>query len=189
MRCRVLLILAFLASSLTGRPRAAQQDPAGTWIGQWERDGSLLEVEVNFARTASGYEGAFSSAQLRVVGIPFRRIRYEGSRLFWELVGDATPTRFEATVLGDALAGRFPEGDATGTVRLTRGTPAVAQVRESEVNFDNRLVTLSGTVMKPAGPGPFPGVVFLHGSGAEGRWASRYLANAFARREIGRAHV
>jgi uncharacterized protein len=184
MSFRVLLLLGLLVSSLTGQPLAVQQDPAGTWIGQWERDGSILEVEVMFARTASGYEGAFSSAQLRVVGIPFRRIRYEKSRLSWELVGDATTAAFEGTVLGDTLAGRFREGDATGTFRLTRGTRPGTQIEEEEVAFGNGPVTLSGTVMYPAGPGPFPGVVFFHGSGAEGRWASRYLANAFARRGI-----
>jgi pimeloyl-ACP methyl ester carboxylesterase len=32
--------------------------------------------------------------------------------------------------------------------------------------------------------GPFPGIVFLHGSGAEGRWPSRYLAHEFARRGV-----
>ena len=184
MSLRVLLLLGLLVSPITGQPLAAQQAPAGTWIGQWERDGSILEVEVMFARTASGYEGALSSAQLRVVGIPFRRIRYEESKLSWELVGDATTAVFEGTVLGDTLAGRFREGDATGTFRLTRGTRAVPQVQEEEVTFGNGPVSLSGTVIYPAGPGPFPGVVFLHGSGAEGRWASRYLANAFARRGI-----
>lgn len=184
MSFHVLLILSLLVSSLTGLPQAAQRDPAGTWIGQWERAGSILEVEVNFARTASGYEGTLSSAQLRVVGIPFRRTRYEAPKLFWELVGDATTTAFEGTVLGDTLAGRFREGEATGTFRLTRRTRAAAQVQEEEVTFSNGQLTLSGTVMKPAGLGPFPGVVFLHGSGGEGRWASRYLANAFAERGI-----
>jgi len=45
-------------------------------------------------------------------------------------------------------------------------------------------VTLSGTVVYPAGTGPFAAIVFIHGSGAEGRWASRYLAHEFAKRGI-----
>jgi alpha-beta hydrolase superfamily lysophospholipase len=43
---------------------------------------------------------------------------------------------------------------------------------------------LGGTIVFPVGAGPFPGIVFLHGSGAEGRWASRYLAHEFARRGV-----
>jgi hypothetical protein len=34
-------------------------------------------------------------------------------------------------------------------------------------------VRLSGTVIYPSGPGPFPGVVFLHGSGAGAPPSSR----------------
>lgn len=183
MRFRILVVFALFASSLPTLSLAAQQDPIGTWNGYWERDGSILHVEVTFARTASGYEGAFSSAQLRVVDIPFRRIRYKGSQLSWDLVGDATTTVFNGQVQGDTLAGRFREDSATGTFLLVRGR-AVAQAQEEAISFANGAVTLSGTLIYPAGPGPFPGVVFIHGSGAEGRWSSRYLASALARRGI-----
>jgi len=91
---------------------------------------------------------------------------------------------FEGTIQGDTLAWRFQEGDAIGTFRLTRETRAVVSIQEEEVTFENGPVTLGGTVIYPAGTGPFPGIVFLHGSGAEGRWASRYLANALAQRGI-----
>ena len=91
---------------------AAQAGPVGNWLGHWERDGSILEVEVTFTRSASGFEGSFSSAQLRVVGIPFRQIRYQEPTLSWELVGDATTTVFEGTLRGDSLAGRFRDGAA-----------------------------------------------------------------------------
>jgi pimeloyl-ACP methyl ester carboxylesterase len=67
---------------------------------------------------------------------------------------------------------------------LTRGTATEAPLREAEVSFANGSVTLSGTIVSPAGAGPFPGIVFLHGSGAEGRWASRFLAQEFARRGV-----
>lgn len=179
-----LLSLGLLASALFGLPLEAQHDPAGLWVGQWERDGSALAVEVKFSRTSAGYEGTFSSAQLRVVGIPLRSVRYEEPSLSWELVGDATTTVFEGAVRGDTLAGQFRERNATGTFRLIRETQPTVTLREEEVTFASGSVMLGGTVVYPAGPGPFPGVVFLHGSGAEGRWASRYLANAFARRGI-----
>ena len=183
MKFRVLLLLGVLASSLAALPVAAQKGPAGTWIGQWERDGSVLEVEVVFVRTDSGYAGSFSSTQLRVVGIPFREIRFEEPSVSWKLVGDATTTTFEGTVRGDTLRGRFREGEAVGTFRLTRGAAAPGLDQE-EVTFTNGAVTLGGTVIYPEGPGPFSGVVFLHGSGTEGRWASRFLASEFARHGV-----
>ena len=41
-------------------------------------------------------------------------------------------------------------------------------------------MTLAGTLILPRTGGPVPAVVFLHGSGAEGRWASRFLATQLA---------
>ena len=88
MSLRALLSVGLLASLLTGLPLAAEQDLAGLWLGHGERERSIVEVEVTFTRTSSGYEGSFSSEQLRVVGIPFTEIGYVAPRLTWELVGD-----------------------------------------------------------------------------------------------------
>jgi pimeloyl-ACP methyl ester carboxylesterase len=178
-----LPLLALLAG-VAGAPLSAQSDPAGTWVGQWERDGSVLEVEVTFTRAASGLEGSFSSAGLRVVGIPFQAVRHEATRLSWELAGDSTTAVFEGILEGDTLAGGFREDGATGTFRLARTAAPRVPLEEEELHFANGEVTLAGTVVYPTGPGPFPGIVLLHGSGAEGRWASRYLANELARRGV-----
>jgi alpha-beta hydrolase superfamily lysophospholipase len=165
-------------------PVCAETGPEGTWTGQWERDESVLNVEMTFARDASGYTGSFSSAELRVVGIPLAEVRYEAPRLRWQVVGDATRSSFEGSLHGDTLNGSFREGSASGTFALVRGTSAGSPAQETDASFTNGAVTLSGTVVSPSGSGPFAGVVFLHGSGAEGRWASRYLAHEIAKRGI-----
>jgi len=174
------LLAALLASPLL----AAGPGPEGVWTGRWEREGSTLAVEMTFSRGASGYEGSFASSQLGVIGIPLSRIRFEPPALTWEIAGDETTAVFEGRMEGDTLAGRFREGAASGTFTLTRGTSPPTPVREEEVTFANGPVTLSGAVVLPAGAGPFPGIVFLHGSGAEGRWASRSLAYEMARHGV-----
>lgn len=53
--------------------------------------------------------------------------------------------------------------------------------REEEVRFENGPVRLAGTLVLPRGRGPFPAVVFIHGSGADGRDNYRGQAQWFAR--------
>jgi pimeloyl-ACP methyl ester carboxylesterase len=121
---------------------------------------------------------------LGVVGIPLSEITYDAPRIRWKIVGDETTAAYSGVLQGETLAGDYIEGSGKGTFSLRRGRTEDAQVRESEITFTNGAVTLSGTVVSPAGSGSFPGVVFLHGSGPEGRWANRYLAYAFAKRGI-----
>lgn len=163
---------------------SAQTNPAGEWEGYWQRGQAMLEVEVSFAESARGYEGRFSSEQLRVVDIPFRDISVKKDQVAWSLVGDETTSRFRGTLRGDTLEGRFQEGKAAGTFRLKRAEAGNARPAREAISFQNGDVKLAGTLVRPSGPGPFPAVVFLHGSGPEGRWASGFLADAFARQGI-----
>jgi uncharacterized protein len=135
-------------------------------------------------RADTGYSGSLSAAQLRAIGIPLTRIRYEAPRASWALVGDATTSLFEGTLKGDSLSGNIRENGAAATFRLKRQPTTAAAIREEEITFRNGDVKLGGTVVLPAGPGPHPGIVLLHGSGAEGRWGSRFLANTFAKNGI-----
>ena len=45
----------------------------------------------------------------------------------------------------------------------------ISPQRSEEITFRNRDITLAGTVVLPSGPGPHPGIVFIHGSGPQTR--------------------
>lgn len=184
MNFRLAFQIVLFAGTLAPPALASQTGPEGTWTGQWVRDGSALTVETTFARTSSGYIGSFSSSQLLVIGIPLSDITYDPPRIAWKIVGDETTTVFDGSVQGDLLTGSFTDGEGKGTFSLRRGKAEGVEARETEIMFHNGTVVLSGTVVSPPGGGPFPGVVFLHGSGPEGRWANRYLAHAFARHGV-----
>jgi uncharacterized protein len=56
--------------------------------------------------------------------------------------------------------------------------------RREDVTFRNADVTLAGTLTLPSGDEPHPAVVFIHGSGSDGRENYRFYADLFARHGI-----
>lgn len=48
--------------------------------------------------------------------------------------------------------------------------------KKADITFNNEAISLSGTLYLPEGEGPFPAVVFVHGSGEETRKNSTYSA-------------
>jgi dienelactone hydrolase len=180
---RTLFSLSLFIFILVASTTVATSEPEleGYWSGVWIRDGSELAVSLRFERVESGWEGSFDSNQLRVIGIPLRDISTTFPTLTWKVVGDRTTMIFRGRIQGDILKGEFEENGARGTFRLERFVPKTRPPAEREITFSNGKATLSGTLLLPPGvSGPVPAVVFLHGSGAEGRWASKYLAVQFA---------
>jgi dienelactone hydrolase len=173
--------VAVAAAALVISQASVQTPLEGDWVGHWVRDNSALEVTMSFSRNADAYSGSFGSERLRAKGIPLQKVSYQPPHVSWQVQGDETTTVFEAELRGDQLRGRFRDGTAQGTFVFTRSAAPSQRIREDTTSFRNGTVTLEGTFVLPHGTGPFPGVVFLHGSGPEGRWASHFLAHQFAR--------
>ncbi len=161
----------------------AEESPlAGTWVGTWVRAGEPLAVVFHFTQKANGWNGSFDSDQLRVVGIPLRDIRVALPTVTWNIPGDATTTKFAGELHANRLTGKYDDNGDEGTFSFERAAHEQKQPEEREVTFRNGNTTLAGSVLLPNNAkNKAPGIVFLHGSGAEGRWASRYLATRFAR--------
>jgi acetyl esterase/lipase len=138
-------------------------------------------VILHFARSESGYQGSFDSETLRVVEIPLERIEWNPLDVGWKIGGDETTIVFAGQLRADAMTGRFTEGETSGAFSFVRSADAPSARRE-DITFTSGDVALAGTIFVPPGKGPHPGIVFLHGSGAEGRWASNYLAEKFSQR-------
>jgi uncharacterized protein len=178
----------------------AQNSLPGHWEGTMIRDGAQLTVSFDFANEASAIRASFDSPTQRAVGIPLRNVSYTAPNVHFELVGDVTTTIFDGEVVaqtikgafregsartgqfreGDARSGQFREGNAKGVFSVERAEAKPRPFQEEAVSFRNADVTLSGTLLIPLSKGPHAAVVFLHGSGAEGRYASRFLAEQLA---------
>lgn len=96
------------------------------------------------------------------------------------------------TLGSDVVSPRSVTRALYGIVTLKPGAPfdwqrfrslimPVLDVSEDNVAFRSGSVELHGTLMLPAGRGPFPAVVFLHGSGPATRDGARPYAEEFAK--------
>lgn len=173
-----LLLTLFASSSM------AQKSIEGHWEGTMIREGAALAVSFDFTNEAIGLKASFNSPTQRAMGIPLRNVSYAAPKVHFELTGDATTIIFDGELTADIISGSFRENDAKGTFSLRHVKAKLPTFKQEEVNFSNGNVTLSGTLLLPLTKAPHPAVVFLHGSGAEGRFASRFLAEHFTRHGI-----
>jgi len=181
-RCRLATVTACLLLGVsTALP--AQARLSGTWQGYWTRAGDTMAVTMIVGQdsAAARYTATFGADRLRVNGIPFADVQVRGCcDVTLVLRGDRTTTEFAGRLDGDSLTGALREGTSEGRFAYSRASSASAAIEEREIAFAHGDVTLSGSLLLPAGGDSLPAVVFLHGSGAEGRWASRYLGTQLA---------
>jgi pimeloyl-ACP methyl ester carboxylesterase len=171
----------------TASTAAADPHPlVGNWLGYWARAGDTLAVEMHAQRDSSGqYKAAFDSDRLRVSGIPFSQVEVRGCCVVkMTLIGDRTTAVFTGNIRGDTLSGPFREGEDEGRFVYSRVATVARPFEEREITFANGPTKLAGSLILPRTGNSLTAVVFLHGSGAEGRWASRFLATQVARQGI-----
>jgi dipeptidyl aminopeptidase/acylaminoacyl peptidase len=169
--------LVFFLSLSAARPNS----PEGFWKGEWTKGGQSISVSVAIVAKGSQLRAAFDSDDLQASGIPFRTVSVAGGAIRMELQGDETTTEFTGRVAQNQFAGTFKENGIDGSFRLTR-VQSPPKLDEQEVVFENGNVKLGGTVIRVQSPGKRPAILFVHGSGPEGRWASKFLAEKFARK-------
>lgn len=161
-------IFLLLLCTISGILHPAQEAGlVGTWSGTWIKNGDILSVVVNFREQNGVYAGSFDSDEMQRIGIPFREVRYVAPNLHFVIAGDGSDadTIFDGSVDGDLIEGQFLDGPAKGTFRLSRELNVIPAGAMRDVIFRNGAVTLSGSLLLPKSPGPYPGILFLHGSG------------------------
>ena len=162
---------------------AAQVGLSGTWKGYWTRAGDTMAVTLHVQRdsTTRKYTARFDSDRLRVNGIPFDEPQLRGCcDVTLVLRGDRTTATFTGKFRGDSLSGRFRDNGTEGEFAFSRAKGSRPVFDERTITFANGGVSLAGSLLLPRGRAAVPAVVFLHGSGPEGRWASRFLATQLA---------
>lgn len=177
----MIRVFLFAWAVIVAMASAHAAELEGHWAGTWTKNGDALAVTVAFAKADGRYTGSFDSDALQVAAIPFSEVTTTGNGARFVLTGDRTTAIFDGKLTASELSGAFTEGAIKGTFHLKRAA-APAALTKRDVTFASGPTTLSGELILPPTPGRHPAILFLHGSGPEGRWGARYLARKFASR-------
>ncbi len=150
----------------------------GTWTGVLNAGILNLHIAIHFDKNGTG---KLDSLDQHANGISVTGVRVEGYHVVFRV--DSVNGAFSGIVMDDGqrLDGVWYQGTSLPLILTREGTtPKIKRPQtpqppfpytEDEVKFPSfaQNVFLAGTLTIPNGPGPFPGVVLITGSGAQDR--------------------
>lgn len=179
-RLHTLILIATSMLAMAGSAVAAEP-PQGRWSGTARTATESTEVAIELKQDSA----SLSLPQVGVLDWPASAVHVDGERIVLEFQSDSGTQRMTLAYREGRLAGTWsdPRFGEDASMAMTRAGPAPA-LQEQRVMIASAAGQLGASLLLPEGPGPFPGVVFLHGSGPQPRDANRYHARALAERGI-----
>jgi alpha-beta hydrolase superfamily lysophospholipase len=183
VRTRTFFCAAFLICLVTVSSLGAQGSIEGHWEGALVRDGAVQLITVDFFKDAEAFKARIELPDLVTSEPSIVPVSIENGKVrFDTAAGKATLTI--DTEMGEML-GVVGETMPQIRIHLKRTLkPVEIPVRTVDVQFRSGDVTLSGTLVMPATPGPYPAVVWIHGRGKSARGGFRGFARILAQRGI-----
>lgn len=181
-----------------GAPPAADviQGLDGQWRANLRRDGRDLRLVLHIVTGSTGTRITLDSPDLGAFGLPVEALTRNGDEVSFSV--PSAGVAFTGTldhVAGSLRGGWSRAGQVAVEVDFRRDTTKTSQRRRSqwpliaatyraqEVAIPNgqaRNVVLAGTLTLPPGPGPFPAVILISGSGAQDRDETMFGHKPFA---------
>ena len=163
---------------------AIPKELAGIWEGKLNVNGGIeLRVALKVEKDKAGVlQATLASPDQSANNIPISSIGLKDDVLTFESQAIGAKFTGKKSKKGTAFEGHFHQGGAkfpltiTKTDKITeRARPQMPKppfpYRSEDVKYANKAggVTLAGTLTLPSGPGPFPAVILITGSGAQDR--------------------
>lgn len=187
-RSALLPALFVLATAVPFPPLGAQVSPGpqafqGVWSGTLDVGAAKLRLVFHVSAAAGGaLSGTMDSPDQGAAGIPATSVSAQGSTLRFAVANIGMTYEGTLSADGTKLEGTFTQGAARVPLTLTRGDapppperpqnpkpPLPYRVEDVAVPNATAGVRLAGTLTLPEGPGPFPAVVLVSGSGPQDR--------------------
>jgi uncharacterized protein len=177
-----LLMTIVLGSSGSPPVASAQEDRvAGAWSGAIQLPTGGLDVRVELQSGEEGWTGAIDIPAQGARGLPLGGIRVWGDSVTFAIAGLPGDPTFLGEVREGTITGTFTQGGQSLPFHLERSLASSPEPRRpqtpeppfpyevEEVTYQNGEITLAATLTVPSGPGPFPAVVMITGSGPQDR--------------------
>lgn len=182
--CLAVTLLPACAGRTASSPKPA--DVAGVWEGEGRAGEAILPVTITLERSGSSWTGTVDVPSQYALSYPLTDVRVDDATVAFNFSNLLPPGLFEGQWAGGRIRGRFtsPLGSDTleGTFDLWRRPRETVPYSTESVRFRNGELELAGTIFRPRASGPFPAVVFVHGSGPQTRDSYiRWFADQFAR--------
>jgi pimeloyl-ACP methyl ester carboxylesterase len=179
IRCTLLS-----AALVAGGALAADAAPslAGAWSGELDVNGIKLPIVFHVVETDGALSATVDSPSQGALGIPVSSASLREGKVEFESTAVKADFQGELAADGMSIRGTWRQGGASLPLVLSRGEPAAKRgdrqepeppfpysVEEERIAGGAKGVVLSGSLVIPAGKGPFPAVVFVTGSGPQDR--------------------
>jgi pimeloyl-ACP methyl ester carboxylesterase len=163
-------------------PALTQQSPVGIWLGSLDVSGIRLRIVFHIEKEGDSYIAKLDSPDQGVSGIPVQKTTFVNGTLKLEMPNLMAEFEGKLSEDGSEIAGVFRQAGAELPLRLRKTDKLEEPKRPQhpkppfpyeavEVEFENSKDRhkLAGTLTIPEGPGPFPAVVLVSGSGPQDR--------------------
>ena len=165
-----------------GGEAVAALDISGTWLGNLALS-SPIRLVFNFEQSEdSTWRGTVDSPDQGAFGLPMTSVDVTGNRVEVHLADIGLQFSGRGSGDGQTLSGVVKQGGEVIALTMERQSAPLDYRRpqdpvapfpynSADVTFasDAPRVTLAGTLTWPQGPGPFPAVVLITGSGPQNR--------------------
>jgi len=159
---------------------AVQPTPTvtGYWEGAIRLPGTDLAIQVNLVRgSGEDLQGYLSIPAQRLDDGKLDDLVFDPPEISCRMADIPGNPTFKGRIDGDVIKGDFTQGGRTFTFELKRTGDARPIVEaalpggliERDITVGESPWVLPGTLTLPAGKGPFPAVVLVHGSGPSDR--------------------
>ena len=175
------LLLTLAACALVA---AAGDAPfLGDWMGSLDIGGKPMRIALHLKHDAGRWSGTFDSPDQGATGIPMSQVDVDGNKLVWKMAAAGIVYEGAFDPAGGVISGTFSQRGGKRSLQFKHAAPPTPPLRPQEpkppfpysseaVTYPNPQaegVRLAGTLTKPKGPGKFPAVLLITGSGPQNR--------------------